>query len=55
MRLCSLYFHNAPSNRHIGAHVGSETEKEKTEQAVENSRNSEIADVKAVEALRETL
>ena len=38
-----------------GVHVGFETEKEKTEQAVENPRNFEVADVKAIEALRETL
>ena len=37
------------------AHAGNETEEEKTEQAVENPRNSEAADVKAAEALRETL
>ena len=37
------------------AHVRFETEKEKTEQAVENPRNFEVADVKAIEALRETL
>ena len=38
-----------------GADAGNETEEEKTEQAVENPRNSEAADVKAVEALKETL
>ena len=32
-----------------GVGVGFETEKEKTEQAVENPRNSEIADVNVVE------
>ena len=30
-----------------GAHAGFETEKEKSEQAVENPRNSEVADVKS--------
>ena len=34
----------------IGADAGNETEEEKTEQAVKNHRNSEAADVKAVQA-----
>ena len=38
-----------------GADAGNETEEEKTEQAVENLRNSEAADLKAVEALKEKL
>ena len=38
-----------------GTDADNETEEEKTEQAVENPRNSEAADVKAVEALKETL
>ena len=38
-----------------GADAVNETEQEKAEEAVENPRKSEAADVKAVEALKETL